>query len=92
MAWGWSLLSLRPILSLCPLIDQLVFLHDLAHTTLRIIKINLIVGFALTHSLGIVLALMLLITPIQAALFHAVPDFLILFNASRLISFKGRRR
>ncbi|MBA3751718.1 cation-translocating P-type ATPase [Candidatus Dependentiae bacterium] len=71
-------------------LDQLIFLYDLAHATLRTIKINLIIGFALTHSIGVVLALFQLINPIQAALFHAVPDFLILFNAARLIRFKGR--
>ncbi len=72
-------------------LNQLVFLQDLAHATLKTIKVNLIIGFALTHSLGIILALMRWITPIQAALLHAVPDFLILFNAGRLIRFKGRR-
>ncbi|MBA2307075.1 cation-translocating P-type ATPase [Candidatus Dependentiae bacterium] len=71
-------------------LDQLVFLQDLAHAALRTVKINLIIGFALTHSIGIILALMRLINPIQAALFHAVPDFLILYNATRLIRFKGR--
>lgn len=71
-------------------LTQLVFLCDLAREAMRTIKVNLIVGFALTHTIGIILALMRLINPIQAALLHAVPDFLIIFNATRLIRFKGR--
>ncbi len=71
-------------------LDQIVFLYDLARATMRTIKQNLIIGFALTHALGIILALLSLLTPVQAALFHAVPDFLILLNAARLIHFKQR--
>lgn len=70
-------------------LDQIVFLYDLARKTMRIVKQNLIVGFVCTHALGIMLALLHLITPIQAAIFHAVPDLLILLNAARLIRFRG---
>ncbi len=70
-------------------LDQIVFLVDLAHATMHTVKQNLIVGFALTHACGIVLALLAYLTPIQAALFHAIPDFLILLNAARLVKFKS---
>lgn len=70
-------------------LDEIIFLFDLAHATMRTVKQNLIIGFALTHTVGIILALLAYLTPIQAALFHAVPDFLILLNAARLVRFKA---
>ncbi len=70
-------------------LNQIIFLYDLARATMKTIKQNLIVGFGLTHALGIILALLQYLTPIQAAFFHAVPDLLILLNAARLIRFKG---
>ncbi len=69
-------------------LDQIVFVYDLAHEAMKTIKQNLIIGFALTHSVGIILALASYLTPIQAAIFHAVPDFFILLNAARLARFK----
>lgn len=68
---------------------QIIFLHDLSRAAMRTVKQNLIVGFAITHAFGILLALLHLLTPIQAAVFHALPDFLILLNAARLMRFKG---
>jgi P-type E1-E2 ATPase len=68
-------------------LEQVIFLYDLAHATMRTVKQNLIIGFALTHAVGIILALLAYLSPIQAALFHAVPDFLILLNAARLVKF-----
>lgn len=70
-------------------LHQIIFLYDLAQATMNTVKQNLILGFACTHALGIILALLHYLTPIQAALFHAVPDFLILLNAARLVRFKG---
>ena len=68
-------------------LDQIVFLYDLSLATMRTIKQNLIFGFALTHAVGITLALFSYLTPIQAALLHAVPDVLIMLNGARLINF-----
>lgn len=73
-------------------LDQIVFLYDLSRAAMRTIKQNLIIGFALTHTCGIILALFSLLTPVQAALFHAIPDFLILLNAARLINFGSESR
>ena len=70
-------------------LDQIVFLYDLSRAAMRTIKQNLIIGFALTHACGIILALLSLVTPIQAALFHAISDFLILLNAVRLVNFRS---
>lgn len=68
-------------------LDQIVFLYDLSLATMKTIKQNLIIGFALTHAVGITLALLSYLTPIQAALFHAIPDILIMLNGARLINF-----
>ncbi len=68
-------------------LHQILFLYDLAKAAMRTVKQNLLVGFALTHTVGIILALLSYITPVQAALFHAIPDGLIMLNAARLMNF-----
>jgi Cd2+/Zn2+-exporting ATPase len=73
-------------------LDQIVFLYDLSCEAMRTIKQNLLLGFALTHLIGIVLALYSFITPIQAALFHAIPDLLILVRGGRLVHFQEKRK
>jgi heavy metal translocating P-type ATPase len=72
-------------------LDQIVFLYDLSCEAMRTIKQNLLLGFALTHTIGIILALFSIVNPIQAALFHAVPDIFILLRAMRLINFRGKQ-
>jgi len=62
--------------------------HDLSKKTLLTIKENLLLGFGFTHGLGITLALLHILNPIQAAFFHAVPDILIVLNSAKLIWFK----
>lgn len=73
-------------------LDQIVFLYDLSREAMKTIKQNLLVGFALTHAIGIILALMSVINPIQASLFHAIPDLLILLRGVRLIHFQEKKR
>lgn len=72
-------------------LHKIVFAHELSKKTLRTIKQNIIVGLGFTHGLGMVLALLHVLNPIQAAFFHAVPDLMIIGNSARLIGFKGRR-
>lgn len=72
-------------------LHKIVFTHDLSQRTLRTIKQNIILGLGFTHGLGMVLALLHVLNPIQAAFFHAVPDLAIIANSARLIGFKGRR-
>ncbi|CDK30144.1 Cation transport ATPase [Candidatus Babela massiliensis] len=69
-------------------LTKILFIYKLSKQTFRIIKQNLFIGFALVHIIGIILAFCKLISPIQAALFHAVPDLAILINSIRLINFK----
>lgn len=67
---------------------KITFIHKLSKKVFKIIKQNIFIGFALIHTIGIILAFYDLITPVQAALFHAIPDLLILANSARLINFK----
>jgi heavy metal translocating P-type ATPase len=69
-------------------LQGVLFIHALARKTLRLIAQNIFIGFAAIHLFGIILALLHLVSPIQAALFHAVSDILILVNSARLIRFK----
>jgi len=69
-------------------LEDIVFIHALSKKIMRLIKQNIFFGFVLIHLLGITLALFNLVNPIEAALFHAVSDILILVNSARLIRFK----
>lgn len=69
-------------------LNKILFIHQLSQKVMRIIKQNLIFGFAVIHSIGITLAFVQIINPIQAALFHAIPDILILLNSVKIIRYK----
>ena len=71
-------------------LSKVVFLHDLSKKIFRTIRQNIILGLGFTHGFGMILALLHVLNPIQAAFFHAVPDLLILFNSARLIRMKPR--
>lgn len=68
-------------------ISKIYFIRRLSIRLLVVIKQNLVLGFFVTHALGVILALTGLVAPIEAALFHAVTDILILINSARLIKF-----
>lgn len=65
-----------------------IFVSMLAKKVFRLIIQNIFVGFGAVHLFGIILALFSLVTPIEAALFHAFADIFILLNSARLIRFK----
>lgn len=67
---------------------NIYFVRVLAKKVFRVIYQGLILGFVMVHLTGIVLSLLHLVTPVQAALCHAVSDILILLNATRLITFR----
>jgi len=69
-------------------LQKIFFARKLAQKVFAVIQQNLIVGFLVLHALGLTLTLMHVVTPIQAALAHAISDVFILINASRLINFK----
>lgn len=68
-------------------LNNIIFIHRLAKKVIQLIKQNIFLGFGLIHVLGITLALMSLVSPIEAALFHAISDLLILLNSARLVKF-----
>lgn len=69
-------------------LSKITFVYQLAKKTMAVIRQNLFYGFAAIHLLGMVLAFFGVIQPVSAALFHAVPDTLILLNSIRLTRFK----
>lgn len=69
-------------------LEKLVFVRKLSQRIMRVIMQNLIIGFLLFHSLGIILTLLGYVTPIQAAAYHGLSDIIILLNSARLINFK----
>jgi heavy metal translocating P-type ATPase len=68
---------------------KITFMHRLSKKVIRIIKQNIFIGFMVVHTFGIILAFLTNLGPVQAALFHALPDLLILINSARLINFKS---
>jgi len=66
-------------------LKKVISVHELSRRVIRTIKQNIILGLGFTHGLGMILALLHVLNPIQAAFFHAVPDLLILFNSGRLL-------
>ena len=72
-------------------LNKIVFIHELSKKTLRTIKQNIFLGLGFTHGLGMVLALLHILNPLQAAFFHAVPDLLILVNSARLGRFRYKK-
>jgi heavy metal translocating P-type ATPase len=73
-------------------LELLVFVRTLSRKSLTIIKQNIIWGLVVTHTIGIFLGLMQLLNPIQAALFHAIPELIIFINSARLLLFKTANR
>jgi heavy metal translocating P-type ATPase len=69
-------------------LQKIFFVRRLAQKVFRVIQQNLIIGFLFFHILGLVLTLMHIVTPTQAAFAHAISDIFIVINASRLIYFK----
>jgi len=69
-------------------LQKIIFVRKLSQRVLQLIKQNIIWGFALVHIVGMTLAFFDMITPVQAALSHALTDIFILMNSARLIWFK----
>ena len=69
-------------------LEDIVFVVQLSQKVFRLIKQNIFFGFALIHLIGTILAFMHMITPIHAAITHAISDVFILINSARLINYK----
>lgn len=66
---------------------SIVYVYQLSQRIFKTIKINLLIGFALIHSIGLLMTLAGYIHPLGAALVHAVSDIAILLNSVRLARF-----
>jgi len=69
-------------------LNKVLFVFGLSKKIMSIIKQNILFGFMIIHFGGMALAFLGLINPIQAALFHACSDFIVLINSFRIIRFK----
>lgn len=69
-------------------IRKIALLHKLAKKTMLTIKQNLIFGFIIAHLIGMILGLLRILNPIQAAFFHGISDLIIIINAARIIKFR----
>lgn len=69
-------------------LKKVLFVFSLSKKIMSVIKQNIIFGFIVIHFGGMLLAFLGLINPIQAALFHAFSDFLVLINSFRIVRFK----
>ena len=54
----------------------------------RTIQENIIVGVGVVHVTGIILVLLKIIGPVEAAAIHLVPDFLVFVNSIKLLKVK----
>jgi P-type E1-E2 ATPase len=70
-------------------LNKILFVVGLSKKIMSIIKQNILFGFILIHFGGMTLAFLGILNPIQAALFHACSDFIVLINSFRIIRFKG---
>jgi len=70
---------------------KIVFVYALSKRIFKVIWQNILFGFILIHGFGIILTFLGYVTPLKAALFHAVSDLGILINSARLINFKLKK-
>ncbi|OYW01633.1 MAG: exopolyphosphatase, partial [Acidobacteria bacterium 37-65-4] len=54
----------------------------------RVIQENIFVGVGVVHVTGIILVLLKIIGPVEAAAIHLVPDFLVFVNSTKLLRVK----
>ncbi|MHB0996708.1 MAG: heavy metal translocating P-type ATPase [Elusimicrobiales bacterium] len=54
----------------------------------RVIQENIFVGVGVVHVTGIILVLLKIIGPVEAAAIHLVPDFLVFVNSNKLLRVK----
>lgn len=71
-------------------LNKIYFIYTLSKKVMRVIKQNIFIGFFVIHTIGIIFAFLGYLNPIQAALFHAIPDMAMVINSARLINFKNK--
>jgi len=69
-------------------LDKIARTRAISKKAFRTIKENIIVGVGVVHVTGIILVLLRIIGPIQAAAIHLVPDTLVFLNSIKLLKVK----
>jgi heavy metal translocating P-type ATPase len=69
-------------------LGKLVQARAISRRAYRTIKENIFVGVGVVHVLGIILVLMRVIGPVEAAIIHLVPDTLVFLNSTKLLKVK----
>jgi heavy metal translocating P-type ATPase len=69
-------------------LDKIALARAISKRAFRTIKENIFVGVGVVHVTGIILVLLKIIGPIQAAAIHLVPDTLVFINSIKLLRVK----
>lgn len=69
-------------------LEKIARTRAIAKRAYRTIKENIIVGVGLVHVTGIILVLLRILGPIEAAAIHLVPDTLVFINSIKLLKVK----
>lgn len=69
-------------------LEKLARARAISRRAYRTIKENIIVGVGVVHVVGIILVLMKVIGPVEAAIIHLVPDTLVFLNSVKLLKVK----
>ncbi len=69
-------------------LEKLARARAISRRAYRTIKENIIVGVGVVHVVGIILVLMKVIGPVEAAIIHLVPDTLVFLNSVKLLKIK----
>ena len=69
-------------------LDKIARARSISKRAFRTIKENIIVGVGVVHITGIILVLLRIIGPVQAAAIHLLPDTLVFINSIKLLRVK----
>lgn len=69
-------------------LDKIARARAISKRAFRTIKENIIVGVGIVHVVGIILVLLRVIGPVQAAAIHLLPDTLVFINSIKLLRVK----
>lgn len=71
-------------------LEKIARARAISNRAFRTIKENIIVGVGVVHVVGIVLVLLKILGPVEAAAIHLLPDTLVFLNSIKLLSVKIR--
>jgi Cd2+/Zn2+-exporting ATPase len=71
-------------------LEKIARTRAISKKAFQTIKENILVGVGVVHVTGIVLVLLKVIGPVEAAMIHLVPDTLVFLNSIKLLKIKIR--